>query len=99
MSDADAMTDDSPKAGMMIDELARLPDRAILDEARLAGVFGVTPRTVRRMVDRFELPPAVPLAGRSVWLVGRVLAYLDSKAATAEQEAAQHARKITRMTS
>ncbi|MBI2192446.1 MAG: hypothetical protein HYU36_10735 [Planctomycetes bacterium] len=85
--------------GFLVDALALLPEKTILDEARLAGVFGVTPRTVRRMVDRFELPPSVPLAGRSVWLAGRVLAYLDSKAREAEDEAGRNARKLQKLTS
>jgi len=81
-------------AGLLIDALARMPERAILDERALAEALGVTPRTVRRMVGRFELPPAVRLAGRSVWFAGRILAHIEAAAERAEREADRRAQKI-----
>ena len=84
----------APGAGMLVDVLARLPDKSILDETRLAGILAVSGRTVRRMVKRGELPPAVPLGGRSVWLAGRVLGYLERQAERAEREAEREARRI-----
>ena len=86
--------DDSPGVGLLVETLARLPAQSILDEGRLAAVLGVHGRTVRRMVKRGELPPAVPLGGRSVWLAGRVLDYLDRQAERAEREAERAARRI-----
>lgn len=80
--------------GVEIDVLARLAAGTILDEARLASIFKVVPRTIRRMVSRHELPPAIPLGGRSVWLAGRVLAYLESMAEHAEQNMEPQIRKI-----
>ena len=59
----------------VITALAELPQKALLDESAMAKVFSVTPRTIRRMVQRFELPPPIPFAGRSIWLAGRVLAF------------------------
>ena len=85
--------------GVLIDTLARLPDKAILDEARLAGALHVSRRTVRRMVSRFELPPPVSLAGRSVWLAGRVLRHIEIAVERAEREAERQARKIRLLTS
>jgi len=83
--------------GLLIDELARLPERTLLDEKRLAAALGVVPRTLRRMVGRFELPPPVPLAGRSVWFAGRVLAYIEATADRVEREAERRARKISQL--
>ena len=78
------------------DALARLPAAAILDESRLAGALCVTPRTVRRMVTRHELPPPVRLAGRSCWLAGRVLAHIDAACERAAREATREADRIAR---
>ena len=83
--------------GLLIDALARLPERTLLDEKRLASALGVTQRTVRRMVGRFELPPPVPLAGRSVWFAGRVLAHIEAAAERAERDAERRARKISQL--
>ena len=81
----------------LIDSLARLPEKAILDESRLAAALQVTSRTIRRMVDRLELPPPVQLGGRSIWMVGRVLAHIESALETAEREAAKEHRRIGRL--
>ena len=70
-------------------ELGELPPGAIVTEEALARMFGVTRRTVRRMVGRFELPPPIRLSGRSVWLVGRILSHIEAAAERAEREA-QH---------
>ena len=86
---------DTKESGFLMDALALLPAKTILDETRLAGVLGVTPRTIRRMVSRFELPPPVSLAGRSVWLAGRVIAYIEAAAERAERAAKERARKIS----
>ena len=101
--DADAMIDDdvTPEAdsGMMIDELARLPSKTILDEARMASLLGVTERSIRRTVERGELPPGISLGKRTVWLSDRVLNYVDARAAEVEQEGRQRGRKIRQLSS
>jgi len=80
-------------AGFVLSDLAELPQRTILDEHALAGVLGVTTRTIRRMVQRHELPPAVPLAGRAVWFVGKVLAHVEAAADLAAKDADREARR------
>jgi predicted DNA-binding transcriptional regulator AlpA len=59
--------------------LAALPEKAILTEAALAKTIGVTQRTIRRMVQRNEIPPPVPFAGQAVWFAGGVLAYIQTR--------------------
>ena len=81
--------------GILIDGLARLPEKTLLDEARLASLLCVTPRTVRRMVSRFELPPSISLGGRSVWFAGRILAHIEEAAERAERDASRRAKKIS----
>jgi predicted DNA-binding transcriptional regulator AlpA len=93
----DEATATSEEPGLVIDELATLPERAMLDEARLAALLCVTPRTIRRMVSRFELPPPVPLAGRSVWFAGRILDHIEKAAEKAEREAQRQARRFAEL--
>ena len=71
----------------VVDTLARLPEKTLVDESSLAAALKVTSRTVRRMVTRFELPPPVQLGGRSVWMVGKVLQHIESALERAEREA------------
>lgn len=84
-----------PKSeGMVLDGLANMPKEAMLDEPGLAKTLQVSSRTIRRMVVRDELPPPIPLGGRSMWLVGRVLAHFDAAAERLTQEARARQRRL-----
>lgn len=78
----------------VITDLAVLPERSLVGEAWLAKALGVTERTIRNMVTRYELPPPVRLGGRSMWLVGRVLDYIDGTALRMAEEAMREAERI-----
>jgi len=94
--DAAGVEQDAPsaRAGVVLDELARLPDKAILDEAALAKALHVAPRTLRRMVNRWQVPPGVRLGGRSVWFAGRVLAFIEAGMIRAERDAEKNAKRF-----
>lgn len=91
----DSATENEGK-GILVDELAKLPDRTILDEGRLASMLKITPRTLRRMVQRAELPPPISLGGRSVWLSDRILLYLNTAAEQAEKDAIDQIKRISK---
>lgn len=80
--------------GLLIDELARMPEKAILDEARLASIFRVNERTVRRWVGRNLLPPPIRLGNRPVWFAGRIVAHFEAAAERAERDAERRERAI-----
>ena len=77
--------------------LAELPERTILNARRLARLLNLTPRTLRRMVQRHELPPPVRLAGRSCWMAGKVLDHIEAVADRALKEAEKEAARIRRL--
>jgi predicted DNA-binding transcriptional regulator AlpA len=83
------------KSGLVLSYLAKLPERTLVDERALASALGVSMRTVRRMVGRYELPPPVPFAGRSMWQVGRVLAWFEARADRVARNAQSVARRIS----
>ena len=78
----------------LITGLADLPGKALLDEQAMAEIFLVSKRTIRRMTARFELPPPVMLAGRSTWIVERVLAHIEARADRAARKAEAESRRI-----
>ena len=78
----------------LVTGLAELPSKTLLDERALAEIFHVSKRTVRRMVNRFELPPPVMLAGRSAWIVERVQAHIEARADRAARKAEAECRRI-----
>lgn len=81
-------------AGLLLDSLAALPERALLDEIYLSNALKVTPRTIRRMISRAELPPPIRLGGRSVWLAGKVLTHLEREADKAARIAERQGRRL-----
>ena len=104
MSENDAQAVESEGAdretelpGLLVDGLARVPEKTLMDEARLAALLGVNRRTVRRMVLRAELPPPVRFAGRSVWISGKVIAHVEARADRAAFAAEKQARRISEL--
>ena len=81
--------------GGAITRLAELPERALVDEQFVADVFDVTPRTVRRMVARCEIPPPLSVGSRSMWLAGRILDFLDGRAQQVQRDAEREAERIS----
>lgn len=86
-----------PLGGVVVTRLAEVPERTLLDERALAEALGVTKRTVRRMVARYELPPPVRFAGRSTWQAGRVLAWFEVRAERAARVAVRDATRLERL--
>lgn len=83
----------TPQAGVII-SLAELPRDAILDETALAKVFGVTARTVKRMVARYELPPPILLASKRSWKVGAVQDWIDESVVRTEKDARRQVQRL-----
>ncbi len=92
---SEAAAAEKPDSGSAITRLAELPKRALVDEQFVANVFDVTPRTVRRMVARCEIPPPLSVGGRSMWLAGRILDFLDGRAQQAQRDAEREAERIS----
>ena len=80
--------------GVVVSALAEMNDRALLDERALSVALHVTKRTIRRMVARFELPPPVPFAGRSMWQVRRLHEWFEARAERLARDAQRAARKL-----
>jgi len=89
----DEKADAGGGGGLVFDGLALLPEKAMVDEAKLAGLLHVSGRTLRRLVARWTLPPPIRVGNRSLWIVGRILAHLEAAAARAEKDAERAARK------
>ena len=65
--------------GINLAALATLPEKAILDEAALAEMFSVSPRTISRWSANGDLPPPARMGSRKFWAAGRILAHIESR--------------------
>jgi len=80
----------------IIHELAELPPGSLLDEKALATVLRINERTIRRMVERSELPPPVTFGNRRLWLVKKVVEHFSSRADEASAEMAARRKTMER---
>lgn len=74
--------------------IGKFHDDDCLTREGMRAVFQCSERTLFRMVERFEVPPPMPLGGRSVWQIGRLKAWIVSSAQQKEAEALKEAKRL-----
>ena len=79
----------------VIKELGELPPDAVVSEAALAKIFNRHQVTVKRAVERGELPPSVRLFGEPVWTVQALRDHIAKRLEAAKKEAEQLKRRIS----
>jgi predicted DNA-binding transcriptional regulator AlpA len=74
--------------------LAVLPPQTLISESKLAQMAGRHVTSVKRAIQRGELPPPVPLFGASVWTVAAILEHINARLEAERTAAAQTARRV-----
>ena len=74
--------------------LGKYADTDLVTKQELCKAFSCSGRTLQRMVERYEIPPPTSLAGRKVWLVGKVKAWIADAADRREADAIREARRL-----
>lgn len=92
-SEPSNMAKDGRLSGIIM-ELAELPPGAIVDENALALMFSHHVVTVKRAVQRGELPEPVRLFGKPSWTVKAILDHIENRLANARQEAKKEAERL-----
>ena len=88
------VTDDKLLSSGITKELGELPPGAVISEQGLAKIFDRHKVSVKRAVERGELPPSIKLFGEPVWTAGALLEHLSKRLDDARQAAEQFQRKI-----
>lgn len=81
----------------IVPELGELGEGAIITEAALARILRRHQVTLKRAVQRGELPPPVRLLGGPVWTVGAIVRHLESRLEAAAKDAERTERKIQQL--
>jgi hypothetical protein len=81
----------------IIQELGELGSGAVITESGLAKLIHRHPISVKRAVERGELPPPVRLFGRPAWTVGVIVRHLEARLEQAAKEAERTARRISQL--
>ena len=85
--------DESNGSWDIIRELGDLPRGAIVSEEGLARIFGRHHVSIKRAVQRGELPPSVRLFGVPVWTVDAIRQHLKQRLEKARKENEKMAKK------
>lgn len=83
--------------GLCVDRLGSLPSGTILDERALAAMFGCSTATIKRAVQRSELPAPVRMFGRPVWTAGAILRHVEARLVEAQKVAERDAERFSRL--
>src|SRR5262245_32238077 len=78
----------------VIAALGEMKPGAIITEQGVAHLFNRHVVSVRRAVERGELPPPCRLFGTNVWTAGILVQYIENRLEHAAQEAERNAHRI-----
>jgi hypothetical protein len=79
----------------IIRQLGDLPPDTVLSEEALAKLFNRHRVSIKRAVERGELPPSVRLFGEPVWTVQALRDHMNRRLETAKKEAEHLQRRIS----
>lgn len=94
LPETDESPTSSPEGGPTVIQLDRFSDGDYITKAGMTQVFDCSERTIQRMVERFEIPPPSTVAGRKVWRVGKLKAWLAQADDRTEAEAIREAKRL-----
>jgi hypothetical protein len=78
----------------IVTELGEMPGRSVIYEEGVAALFDRCETTVKRAVERGELPPPVRLFGSNAWTADALLAHIEARLERAALERKQIDAKI-----
>ena len=81
----------------IIRELGDLPADAVVSEQALAKIFSRHKVSIKRAVERGELPPPVRLFGEPCWTVRALREHMSKRLEAAQKEAQQLQRRISQI--
>jgi predicted DNA-binding transcriptional regulator AlpA len=73
-----------------------MADSDIVSEQNLAEIFGKHPESIKRAIQRGELPEPVPLFKRRVWTAGAIRRFLDDRLHKAQEDRARDLLRLSK---
>lgn len=77
--------------------LGELGASATISEAALAKLLGRHPASIKRAVERGELPPPVRLLGQPTWTAGAITRHIEKRLEKAAKDAERQARAFSEL--
>lgn len=74
--------------------LSGYSDTDFITKAELCRALQCSERTIQRMIGRFEIPPPTTLAGRKIWLVGKLRRWIIDAVIRKGTDALNEAKRL-----
>lgn len=81
----------------VITDLGKLPPDTLLTELALATMFGLCPISIKRAVERHELPPPTKVCGKPRWTVNSIISHIASQLEAAKNEADKEEKRLSEL--
>jgi len=78
----------------IISSLAELNENAIIPEKALADIFSCSTITIKRAVDRGELPQPIRMFAKPSWTAGNILRHVNTRLEEAQREAEEERKRL-----
>ena len=75
----------------------KLPPDTLLTGKALAEMFGLCPASIKRAIERLELPPPTKVCGKPRWTVKSITTHIEKQLETAKQEAEAEASRLEKL--
>jgi hypothetical protein len=92
-TDIENLADGNSLIGIIV-VLGELKPAAIITEEGVARLFSRHVASVKRAIQRGELPPPTRLFGQNVWTVGTLIRYIENRLDQAAKDAERTAHRI-----
>jgi hypothetical protein len=79
----------------IVTALAELPATAIISEKALADIFSCSPTTIKRAVERGELPLPIRMFAKPTWTVGAIIGHVNARLENARKEHEDEMRRLS----
>jgi predicted DNA-binding transcriptional regulator AlpA len=96
MTNTDSNDTSGAQSSGIVTALGNIPSESLVTEAGLAGIMGKSRDSIRRAIDRGELPPPVRIFGKPTWTAGVIVRHIEERLAEAAQRADDDRERILR---
>jgi len=79
----------------IITAIGSVPPGTILNEKSLAEAFSRSTMSIKRAVERKEIPPPIKVLGELRWTAGSILSYLERRIEEKRQEQASENKRLS----
>lgn len=83
-----------PSSDGICAELGALPPGALITEGALAKMLRRSAKSIKRAVNRGELPPPVRILGEPRWTVGAIVRHVENRLESAAREAERERQRF-----